>query len=204
MRITVQSEWMKCQKHADLMTTTDNPPTTLPLPIPSSVSHGLIQKIMTDFQVVQTPIGDSVFFSIGTDNVLYATRQARLNSTGWTRQGLSSSQKSTQGGATIKAKAFVVYQNINTLAFDLALAVTVGSTDYLLLLIGNSNTYASWAQGVHGTLIPFDHPSRALGAADITIADLYLTNLATTSQAQTCFVDIWRSAQIVGPILHPP
>ncbi|KAL8715211.1 MAG: hypothetical protein Q9220_001169 [cf. Caloplaca sp. 1 TL-2023] len=153
-----------------------------------------------DFQVVQTPTGDSVFFSLGTDGILYATREVQANATGWTRIDLSSKLSSTQGGANIKTKAFAVSQNVETLAFDLALAVTAGSTDYLYVSLGNSNTDASWAKGVQWTLVPFDDSSKPSGVAALTIADVYLVNLPNAAQAQTCFVDIWRSPPASNPL----
>ncbi|KAL8776816.1 MAG: hypothetical protein Q9203_002974 [Teloschistes exilis] len=176
MRISVQSEWMKSQKQADVMAPTEN------------------------FSVVQTPTGDSIFFSLGTDNVLYATREVRANSTGWTRLDLSSRLSSSQGGATVKAKAFALAQNIDTLAFDLALAVTIGNTDYLYLSLGNPNTDASFAKGVQWTKVPFDDSSKPSGTSSLTIADVYLVNLPNAAQAQTCFVDIWRSPPASNPL----
>ena len=160
----------------------------------------LTSNVSTDFQVIQTPTGDSIFFSLGTDNILYATREVQSKPTGWTRLDLSSKLSSTQGGAAIKAKAFAVSQNLDTLAFDLALAVTANGTDYLYLSLGNLNTDASWAKSVPWTLIPFDDSSRASGTKTLTIADVYLVNLPNTAQAQTCFVDIWRSPPASNPL----
>lgn len=113
---------------------------------------------------------------------------------------LSSNLSQTQGGAAIKAKAFAVSQNSKTLAFDLALAVTVGSTNYLYLSLGNSNTDNSWAKGVQWTLVAFDDSSKPSGAKTLTIADVYLVNLPNASQSQACFVDIWRSPPASNPL----
>ncbi|KAL9042871.1 MAG: hypothetical protein Q9214_003662 [Letrouitia sp. 1 TL-2023] len=154
MKITAKSEWMKNQKHADIMAPTEN-------------------------------------------NIFYATREVQTKSTGWTRLDLSSGLSATQGGAKIKAKAFSVSQNMDTLAFDLVLAITAGSTDYLYMSLGNPNTDASWAKGVSWTLIPFDDSSRS---SPLTIADVYLVNLPNVAQAQTCFVDIWRSPPASNPL----
>ncbi|KAL8660560.1 MAG: hypothetical protein Q9202_006414 [Teloschistes flavicans] len=176
MKISVQSEWMKSQKQADVMAPTEN------------------------FSVVQTPTGDSIFFSLGTDNVLYATREVRANSTGWSRLDLSSRLSTSQGGAIIKAKAFALAQNVDTLAFDIALAVTVGSTDYLYLSLGNPNTDASFAKGVQWTKVPFDDSSKPSGTSSLTIADVYLVNLPNAAQALTCFVDVWRSPPASNPL----
>ncbi|KAL8632460.1 hypothetical protein Q9189_001835 [Teloschistes chrysophthalmus] len=150
--------------------------------------------------LIQTPTGDSIFFSLGTDNNLYATREFRANSTGWTRLDSSSRLSSSQGGATVKAKAFALAQNIDTLAFDLALAVTIGNTDYLYLSFGNPNTDASFVKRVQWTKVPFDDTSKSSGTSSLTIADIYLVNLPNAAQAQTCFVDIWRSPPTTDPL----
>ena len=55
--VSARSEWMEDQKHA------------------------LIMAPGKAFEVIQTPAGRSVFFSIGTDNVFYATREVQQSAT---------------------------------------------------------------------------------------------------------------------------
>ena len=66
MQINFESELMENQKQAVVM------------------SPGLA------FEVLQSQDGDSLFFSIGTDNIFYLTREVTESSTGWNMIDLSS------------------------------------------------------------------------------------------------------------------
>lgn len=169
MNIVFESELMENQKHAVVMA-----------PEPA-------------FEVLQSSDGDALFFSIGTDNVLYLTREVTLTATGWNKIDLSSALSSQHGGAPVVAKTFSVTQNAHTLSIDLALVLTVGGADFLYLSLGNANTDAAWAHGVTWTVIPFDagtapHP--------LTIADVFLMNIPAsggTGNVENLFVDILRT-----------
>ncbi|KAL8971018.1 MAG: hypothetical protein Q9183_001252 [Haloplaca sp. 2 TL-2023] len=113
---------------------------------------------------------------------------------------LSNGLSSTHRGAKVKAKAFAVPQNINNLASDLALVLTVGSTDYLYPSLGNLNTDSSWARGIRWKLVPFDDSPKQPAASPLTTFNVYLMNRPNTSQAQTCFVDIWRTPPATNPL----
>ncbi|MCJ1243952.1 hypothetical protein MMC30_001149 [Trapelia coarctata] len=150
------------------------------------------------FEVLQTLDGDALFFSIGTDHVFYVTRELRASQTGWTKIDLSSMLSKNHAGAAVAAKSFTLSQNPQTLAFDLALVVTVAGADFLYLSLNNSNKAGAWGSGVKWTMIPFD-AAGAKAPNPLTIADVYLLNIpavdATGSPAfQVCFVDILRSA----------
>ncbi|KAM3414340.1 hypothetical protein BST61_g10987 [Cercospora zeina] len=165
MRITSQSEWMKSQKHADIM---------------SPDGH---------FEVVQTENECSLFFSLGTDHVFYVTREVQATTTGWTKTALSEGLSSHFNGAAVKAKAFAISQNAASGKYDLALIVTVGSADHLFISQGNSNADdADWADGVQWTWLPFDDGDRNQPRRDIKIADVYLMNVPVVGS--TCVVDI--------------
>ncbi|MFI9553321.1 hypothetical protein [Nonomuraea endophytica] len=139
------------------------------------------------FEVLQSQDGDALFFSIGTDDVCYLTREVTETPTGWNRIDLSSGLSARNGGAPVTAKAFAVTQNAQTLAVDLALAVTVNGADVLYLSLGNANTDAAWADGVTWTAVPFD----AGTAPDpLTIADVSIMNGPGT--VENIFVDILR------------
>jgi hypothetical protein len=45
--------------------------------------HASVMSPDTNFAVLQTADGDSIFFSTGTDHVLYVTREVRQSQTGW-------------------------------------------------------------------------------------------------------------------------
>ncbi|MFI7688081.1 hypothetical protein ACIBQ6_03365 [Nonomuraea sp. NPDC049655] len=144
------------------------------------------------FEVLQSQDGDALFFSIGTDGVCYLTREVTETSTGWNRIDLSSALSVQNDGAQVTAKAFAVTQNVQTLAVDIALVVTVGGADGLYLSIGNANTDAAWADGVTWTAVPFD----AGTAPDpLVIADVSIMNIpgpGGSGAVENIFVDILR------------
>lgn len=171
MKITTETEFMENQKHADVMA-------------PDLA-----------FKVLQTPEGDALFFSIGTDHVLYVTREVQASNTGWTRVDLSSSLSKEYSNAIVTAKSFDLSQNAQTLAFDLALVVTVEGTDYLHLSLNNSNTADSWASGVTWASIPFDAPG-VVAPNPLNLADVYIMNIPTlggSTPIQNIFVDVVRT-----------
>lgn len=161
MKITFDSELMENHKHAELM------------------APGI------DFDVLRANDGSALFFSIGTDNVFYLTQELGGTRSGWTRLDLSSQLAQQHSGATIAAHHFAVSQNAQSGAIDLALAVTVGGTDFLYLSRGNSTADAAWAKGVVWTPIPFDDPSQSMPVLEID--DVYLLQ---TPQAEWFVVDI--------------
>ena len=168
MKISYQSELMKNQKHAVVMA-------------PDRA-----------FEVLQSSDGDALFFSIGTDNAFYLTREVTGTSTGWNRLNLSGALASQHGGATVAAKAFSVTQNAKTLGVDLALVVTVSGQDYLYLSLGNVNTDASWANGVSWTAVPFD---AGTAPNPLAIADVFIMNVppAADGTVENIFVDVVRT-----------
>lgn len=172
MKIAFESELMENQKHAVVMA-------------PDRA-----------FEVLQSQDGDALFFSIGTDNVFYLTREVTQTSTGWNKIDLSSALSSQHGGAPVAAKTFSVAQNAQTLAIDLALVLTVGGADFLYLSLGNANTDAAWANGVTWSLIPFDAvPGPNPQPNPLTITDVLLMNIPGSGGAavENIFVDILRT-----------
>lgn len=171
MKITAETELMKNQKHADVMA-------------PDMA-----------FEVIQTPEGDALFFSIGTDHVFYITREIRETQTGWSRVDLSSPLSRQHGNAAVTAKSFSISQNAQTMQFDAALIITVAGADFLYLSLNHPNTADAWANGVTWTAIPFD-AANVTAPNPLTIADVYLMNIPSTdgsSPVQNCFVDIMRT-----------
>lgn len=169
MKISFQSELMKNHKHAVVMA-------------PDRA-----------FEVLQSSDADALFFSIGTDNAFYLTREVTQTSTGWNRLDLSSALASRHGGAAVAAKAFSVAQNARTFAVDLALVVTVSGQDYLYLSLGNANTDAAWGNGVNWTAVPFDAATPAPNP--LTIADVFVMNIPASAggAVENIFVDVVRT-----------
>jgi hypothetical protein len=155
--------------------------------------HAVVMAPDLAFEVLQSQDGDALFFSIGTDNIFYLTREVTQTSTGWNKIDLSSALASQHGGATVAAKTFSIAQNAQTLAIDLALVLTVGGADFLYLSLDNANTDAAWANGVTWAAVPFD---AGTAPNPLTIADVLLMNLAAAgggSAVENIFVDILRT-----------
>lgn len=171
MKITFETELMKNQKHADVMA-------------PDLA-----------FEVLQTPEGDALFFSIGTDGVFYVTQEERTSRTGWNKIDLSTVLSASHNGLKVAAKVFALSQNAQTLAFDLVLVLNSAGGDFLYLSLNNSNNAKAWVNGVSWTLVPFD-ASGEKKERPLTIADVYLMNVHSldgSAAVQNCFVDILRN-----------
>jgi hypothetical protein len=155
--------------------------------------HAVVMAPDRAFDVLQSQDGDALFFSIGTDNIFYLTREVTQSATGWNKIDLSSALSSQHDGAAVAAKAFSVAQNAQTVAIDLALVLTAGGADFLYLSLGNANTDEAWANGVTWTAIPFD---AGTPPAPLTIADVFLMNIGAASgngAVENIFVDILRT-----------
>ncbi|KAH7374742.1 hypothetical protein B0T11DRAFT_269097 [Plectosphaerella cucumerina] len=161
----------------------------------TNYKHAVVMAPDRAFEVLQTPNGDALFFSIGTNGIFYVSREVRESSSGWNRVDLSTPlSKLHHNGAPVKAKHFDLSQNAATLAFDLALVLTVNGNDYLYLTLGRSSDPEDWDDDLYWKRIPFDaesgHPPSPL-----SIAHIYLMNLPPRSgkrDVQNCFVDILR------------
>lgn len=126
------------------------------------------------FEVLQTLEGNSLFFSIGTDNVFYCTREVPANTQGWTKTDLSSVLSSAYNNAAITAKIFRLFQNLAAGTIDMALVITVNGSDYLYLSLGNADTDATWAATPTWTVVPYDDTSNPV--SPLTITDLYIAS----------------------------
>ncbi|CAK4033847.1 Hypothetical predicted protein [Lecanosticta acicola] len=169
MKVNARSEWMKAQKHADVM---------------APGGH---------FEVIQTHDETSIFFSLGTDGVLYATKEVQTSTAGFTREDLSSGLSSRFNGKVVTAKAFSVSQNAFTGKWDLLLAATCDGSDHLFVSQGNSyDTSTAATPGIAWSVIPFDGDGADSASTNIQIADVFALNSAKAGSI--CVVDIWRSA----------
>lgn len=170
MKVTAESTLMKNQKHAQVM------------------------RPDRAFEVLQTDRGDSLFFSIGEDDVFYVTREARDSQTGWVRVDLSASVTDIKG-LKVTAKAFAVSQDPASTLVDIALVVTVNNTDQLFTCFGHSSSSESWAIPIVWTAAPFD-ASGVKPPSPLVIAGIYLmstTSGPALSPQQNCFVDVRRN-----------
>jgi len=144
MKIQQSSELMRNQKQASVMA-------------PDSF-----------FQVFETYDGHSLFFSLGSDDVFYLTRELDRGTTGWTRSDLSSGLNIYHGGKTVRAKNFAVAQNPQGGGVDIALAVSVEGVDYLYISLGNSDKDLFWADHIGWLIMPFDDPDHKVPVLEIS------------------------------------
>ncbi|GKZ38055.1 hypothetical protein AbraIFM66950_009969 [Aspergillus brasiliensis] len=144
------------------------------------------------FDVMQNPDGTSLFFSIGADEVLYATRETTASQTGWVKYDISSSLAARYGEKTIAATQFAVTQSPNfTSRVDLALVTRVNGNDNLYLALDIPNTPETWQNFSHLWVdASFDAQGRA-PPLPFTIADVYLMNIPKTGVL--CFADVIRN-----------
>lgn len=156
--------------------------------------HAVVLSPEIAFETLQTPTGSALFFSIGTDGIFYLTREIASSSTGWTRRNLSNGLSAFHNGASVRAKSFDLSQNKKTLAYDLALVVTVGRDDFLYVSLGNVHTEEAWEDGVQWVPARFNSTAHE-PPSPLKIEGVYLMNLPPktgSTPVQNCFVDILR------------
>ncbi|GAA3618076.1 hypothetical protein [Flavivirga jejuensis] len=150
IKINASSELMENNKQADIMSP---------------------QKA---FQVLQTKEGHSLFFSIGTDNVLYLTREVPGSDSGWIKTDLSSCLSEFNGGIKIAVKTFQVGQNITTNNIDIVIAIKGKNQDYIYTALNLVNEDATWASDLIWSVQAYDdksHPHPKVEVSDIYIAE---------------------------------
>lgn len=112
------------------------------------------------FVALQTDSGASLLFSIGTDGVLYLTKELMGVAAGWTRDDLSSTQvlRDFPGGAT--CKSFAAAQQLRGSGQDaqvqLAMILNDGTNDHLYLSFGNSDSDTTWSEKPIWVACPFN------------------------------------------------
>lgn len=162
-KISISTELMKNYKQAELMSPE--------------------QK----FEALQTVKGNSLLFSIGTDNVFYLTEEITGHSTGWEKTNMSTAQlaKSFPGQTGLTCKTFEAAQNVVDGTIGLGMVVNDGKNDHLFLCLGNSNSDTSWKTEPSWVSYPFDNPAKA-----VTIAGVFISE--TSDSKQFIVVDILR------------
>lgn len=152
--------------------------------------HAHILSPQKQFEVLQTSSGESLFFSIGEDDVFYVAREAQGSSSGWRHVDLSSS---LGDGAPVKAKSFDLSQNPETLDFDVVLSLGMGEQDMLYVSVGNNATSEEWEDGASWTQLHFDADTDHL-ASTLQISDVFLMDLPDRfgDTIQNCFVFVLR------------
>jgi hypothetical protein len=163
MKVICETEFMQNQTHAELMS-----------------PGGRFRALRADDEA-------SLFFSIGTDNVFYCTREANSSKTGWSRVDLSSRLASLHPGSAIRAGVFDVSQNPESQSIDVALTINDGSADHLYVSQGNSSASESWAGGAPWSPVPYDGET---ARPNLEIADVYLLQTLVGSIKRYFVVDV--------------
>lgn len=122
------------------------------------------------FEALQTNGGQSLLFSIGSDNALYVTVETSAQTTsGWQMTNLSSAELGTSGGLCTSFAA-----NLDAAGMiHLAMVVSLNGSDVLYLSLNNSNTNLDWINAPTWQACPYDGPKeKTIGA--INISNVYL------------------------------
>lgn len=148
------------------------------------------------FQAIQNEQGNSLLFSIGTDQVFYVTeevvatdvvsdRQNSPSKTGWKKSDLSSSLLDLfPAGTDMQVKTFEVAQDLSSGKYSVAMAITVSGNDLLYLATSysrsdNGSLVLEWEE------IPFDAQGKSYDT--IAINAIYVLQ---TAQLPLVVVDI--------------
>jgi hypothetical protein len=139
------------------------------------------------FEALQTNIGDSLLFSIGSDDVLYVTQETVGHSTGWEKIDLSTAQiaKSFPNKTGMTCKTFEAAQSVADGTIGMAMVITDGTNDSLFLCLGNSNVDTSWTKKPIWINFSYDNPVK-----NVTIVDVFMSE--TVNNTQYIVADILR------------
>lgn len=153
----------------------------------SEVMTGYMQGVIIapnkKFQAIQNQAGNSLLFSIGTDNVFYVTEEvvasditkgskATPPKTGWKKTDLSSCLLTQLPSETsIHVNTFEVAQDVSSGKYSVAIAVSVAGSDQLFMATSyarneNNDLVLDWKA------IPFDATSKSY--AKIAINNIYI------------------------------
>lgn len=141
------------------------------------------------FQALQTDDGNSLLFSIGTDQVFYLIQQTPGTASGWKRYDLSSRLSNVHGGKKVKAKTFSVSQNFISRKIDMVLAISVEGKDYIYISLNNSSAAEAIDDlTVQWETMPYDDPHQP--GITLDVKNLYITQ---TKNEEYIVADISRS-----------
>ncbi|GGG27672.1 hypothetical protein GCM10011344_30610 [Dokdonia pacifica] len=147
--------------------------------------HAEIVAPDTKFEALQTKQGHSLFFSIGTDDVFYVTREAIGSKVGYIKSDQSSAISRFHEGEKIKVKTFSVSQQTKTGAIVIVLAVSVKDTDFIYSATITKNNDEQWKEDIQWNAIPFDDKDHEF--SKIVVTETYIHQ---TPRKQYIVVDI--------------
>ncbi|UQC79375.1 uncharacterized protein CLUP02_04854 [Colletotrichum lupini] len=149
--------------------------------------QGEIVAPTAKFEALQTDDGHSLLFSLSTDNVFNVImEQSRTTKTGWVRMPLS-----PLSSASTSVRTFDVGQSVTDGTIGMALVVSEGGSDKLLLSLCNSSSDTSWTAKPQWSTIDFDAEGHA-GSESINIVRVMFAE--PQGSRQHIIVDIDRSS----------
>jgi hypothetical protein len=148
------------------------------------------------FEALQTNIGNSLLFSIGTDDVFYVTQEKTDHSTGWQKTDISSVQitKSFPNKTGLICKTFEAAQSVVDGTIGLAMVINDGVYDHLFLSLSNDNTDTTWINNPDWIHFPFDNPVKNICIANVLISE-------TINNTQYIVVDVLRDPASVEKLI---
>lgn len=156
--------------------------------------HALVMPPTASFTALQTGNGHSLFFSIGTDDILYVIAEEPGSTTGWVPKDLCG--KLAPAGKKAKIKAFDLSENPATSKIDLAVVATIEGIDLLYTSLGNNNADVRWCDTLAWTHIPYD--DKAHTRAEVVIQNVLIRQ---SGLGEFIMVDILRDPKSAIPFL---
>lgn len=150
------------------------------------------------FEALQTSIGNSMLFSIGTDNVFYVTQESPTTQAGWVKTDLSSALVQSafpQGGAI--CKTFEAAQSAIDGTIGIAMAISDSTGDSLFLCLSNSNADTSWTSSPNWVGYPYDNPDKPLNK--VVIVNIEISE--TINNTQYIVADVLRDPSSPEPLI---
>jgi hypothetical protein len=153
------------------------------------------------FQALEGNDGASLLFSVGTDDVMYATPELPGSRSGWGRSDISTAilTRDFAGVAGARVRDFATAQRAagTGAAIHLAMVITDGRNDHLYLSMNNPNTGQDWATTQPAwRSYPFDDETTKL--AQLMIAGVFISE---ATDQEYIVVDIVRNPSDPQPLI---
>lgn len=139
------------------------------------------------FQAIQTSEGRSLFFCIGTDDILYLVREQSNQAEKWTKTDLSSYLSNKDSKARVKA--FKVSQDLKKNTVDIVIAVATNDEDHVYTVLDLPNEETTWSHGFLWTRQAYDGKKKR--NTSLRVNDIYLAEGTT---GKYIVVDIFKNS----------
>lgn len=152
--------------------------------------HAEIVAPDTKFEALQTNQGHSLFFSIGTDDAFYVTREVIGSKAGYIKSDQSTAISRFHEGEKIITKTFSVSQHVKTGTIVIVLAVRVQDNDFIYSATITKNNDKDWEEDIQWNAIPFDDKDHEF--SKIVVTETYINQ---TPKRQYIIVDILKDPE---------